>query len=110
MVFKRLYRENLKQVYAASAGDAPLDEDLQKFRESMNILSLSPDQLKNFISANSLKKSKPGSAVHEVKAQMEEEIEKFEQELAQGEELNGQRIYKLLAEVIEDRLHLPQKV
>ncbi len=109
MVFKRLYRENLKQVYAVSADSAPQDEDLQKFKESMNILSLSPDQLKNFISANSHKKSGLCSPVNEVKAQMEEEIEKFEQELAQGEELNGQRIYKLLAEVIEDRLHLPRK-
>ena len=47
--------------------------------------------------------------MNEVKAQMEEEIDKFEQELSQGEELNGQRIYKLLAEVIEDRLHLPRE-
>ena len=58
MVFKRVYRENLKHVYAASAGEAPQDEDLQKFKDSMNILNLSPDQLKNFISANSHKKSR----------------------------------------------------
>jgi hypothetical protein len=38
---------------------------------------------------------------------MEEELARFDEELLKGEALNGQKIYTMLHEVIEDRLHMP---
>lgn len=110
MVLKRIFKENLKAVYTSSAMDGKTEDDLSKFKESMNILNLSPDQLKNFISTNNQKKSSFSIIlVDEAKNQMEEEMEKFENELDLQGDFNGQRIFKMISEVIEDRIHLPSK-
>lgn len=37
--------------------------------------------------------------------QMEEEMKKFDLELSKGEDINPQRIFKLIKEVVEDRVH-----
>lgn len=39
---------------------------------------------------------------------MEEELARFEEELLKGDSLNGNKIYNMLSEVIEDRLHMPK--
>jgi chromosome segregation ATPase len=103
LVLRRLFKENLKEIYDAGRAEES-KEDLSKFKESMQILDLDPQQLKAFVSTHAQKK------VDEARAQMDEELEKFDNSLKIGDNIDGTKVYKMLSELIEDRVHIPKKV
>ena len=100
MVLRKLYKENVRSIYMDGKAEEQPDE-LAKFKESMNILNLDQNQLKDFISATTARR------MDDARRAMDDDLDKFEKELAAGEQMNGNRLYKMVAEVIEDRLHKP---
>lgn len=109
-VLRKLFKDNLQSLYSLSPNPQTLgaqgsvgggggQQTLSKYKESLDILNISPECLDQFL--NPAK----AESTNEYRQLYEEEVSKFEKELAQGEQINAHKIYKMLSESIEDRVH-----
>ena len=108
MIMKRVYRENVAMLHkyrqkAFKDRSKSIANDVTRYEESMDILGMKPDDMIGFL--NSDGKFFWGNLCVDDPSRMENDMMRhFEAELGNRDNLDVNLVYKLISEIIEERL------
>lgn len=98
MIMKRVYRENVAMLHkyrqkAFKDRSKSIANDVTRYEESMDILGMKPDDMIGFLNSD------------DDPSRMENDMMRhFEAELGNRDNLDVNLVYKLISEIIEERL------